>query len=234
VSQLRLDLHNHTSFSADGLLSPDELLKSAKARGIDCIAVTDHNTVEGALAAQRLSMSDASLPSVIPGVELATRDGEVVGLYVDRDIPRDLSLQEAVDRIRSLGGIAYLPHPHDVLRRGAVSRGMRLSAAQMCDLVEVVNGRALGPRSGSKSAWLAQRCGKPGGAGSDAHRALEVGRAHVVVRELPVRETLIEVVSAGHVEHNLRAWSYAFNWILMASSPLTRLWRGVTGSLPPR
>jgi predicted metal-dependent phosphoesterase TrpH len=209
VSRLRLDLHNHTSFSADGLLPPDELLRTAKARGLDCIAVTDHNTVQA-------------------------RDGEVVGLYVEEEIPRGLSLQEAVERIRNLGGVVYLPHPHDVFRRGAVSRTQRRGAAEMSDVVEVVNGRALGPRAGIKSARLAARFGKPGGAGSDAHRALEVGRAYVVVRELPVRETLVEVVSAGHVEHNLRARSYALNWILMASSPLTRLWRKTTGSLPPR
>jgi predicted metal-dependent phosphoesterase TrpH len=234
VSRLRLDLHNHTSFSADGLLPPDELLRIAKGRGLDCIAVTDHNTVAGGLAALAISAADPSLPRVIPGVELATKDGEVVGLYIEEDIPRGLSLREAVDRIRSLGGIVYLPHPYDFFRRGAVSRKERHSAAQICDLVEVSNGRALGRRAGRKSARLAERSGKPGGAGSDAHRALEVGRAYVVVEELPIRQTLVAVVSAGHVEHSLGGWSYVLNWALQASSPLTRLWRRLAGSLPKR
>jgi predicted metal-dependent phosphoesterase TrpH len=232
--RLRLDLHNHTSFSADGLMAPGQLLSAAKVHGLDCIAVTDHNTVRGALSALALSEADPSLPRVIPGIELLTEDGEVVGLYVREDIPRGLPLREAVDHIRALGGLVYLPHPFDVFRRGAIARGEREYAAQQSDLVEATNGRALGPRSGAKSAGLAVRHGKPRGAGSDAHHKREVGRAYVVVDQLPTRETLVELVAAGSVEHRLGVWEYATNWLMQASSPLTRLWRRITGSLPER
>jgi predicted metal-dependent phosphoesterase TrpH len=231
MSLLRLDLHNHTSFSADGLMDPAELLRAAKARGLDFIAVTDHNTVRGALSALAICESDPSLPRVIPGIELLTEDGEVIGLYVKEDIPRGLPLEDAVDRIRGLGGIVYLPHPYDVFRRGAIVSRQRQNAAQLCDLVEAVNGRALGPRAGAKSARLAERYGKPRGAGSDAHHKMEVGRAYVLVSAEPTRDTLVELVSAGRVEHGLRAWDYLLSWGMQASSPMTRVWRRITGSL---
>ena len=174
TSGLRLDLHNHTSFSADGLMSPAQLLGAAQAKGIDCIAVTDHNTVQGALEAVALANADPSLPRVIPGIELATADGEIIGLYIWEDIPSGLPLVEAAMHIRGKGGLIYLPHPFDLFRRGAISRGARSTAAELSDIVEVVNGRSLGPLAGRKAARLAARMGKPGGAGSDAHRQAEV------------------------------------------------------------
>jgi predicted metal-dependent phosphoesterase TrpH len=209
-------------------MTPEDLLRTARARGLDCIAVTDHNTVQGGLLALGLSEADPSLPRVIPGVELSTEAGEVVGLYVREDIPKGLSLGEAVERIRVLGGLVYLPHPFDVFRRGAISRQERGNAAALCDLVEAVNGRALGPGAGFKSARLAEMHGKPRGAGSDAHHRAEVGRAWVTVAELPTRETLVRVVAAGEVEHSLRALGYSLNWGRQASSPWTRAWRRIT------
>ncbi len=122
ASGLRLDLHNHTAFSPDGLMSPAELLAAAKARGLSCIAITDHNTIRGALQGVALAESDPTLPRVIPGVELSTRDGEVIGLYLSEEIPSRLTVVEAVVRIRAQGGLVCLPHPYDVLRRGTISR----------------------------------------------------------------------------------------------------------------
>jgi len=101
ASSLRLDLHNHTSFSADGLMSPAVLLSVAKVKGVHCLAVTDHNTVRGALEAVALAEADLTLPRVIPGIELATEVGEIIGLYVWEDIPSGLPLLEAVTRIRA-------------------------------------------------------------------------------------------------------------------------------------
>jgi predicted metal-dependent phosphoesterase TrpH len=231
MSRLRLDLHNHTSYSADGGLTPSELLNEARSRGLDCIAVTDHNTVRGALTALSLSECDPSLPRVIPGIEVFTNDGEVIGLYVREDIPKGTSLSQAVDRIRELGGLVYLPHPYDVFRRGAVSSDERENAARSSDVVEVANGRALGPRAGAKSGRLAACHGKPRGAGSDAHHKREVGRSYVLVSEMPSRDTLAKLLAAGSIENRLRFWDYALNWGGQASAPVTRAWRRIAGTL---
>lgn len=222
-SGLRLDLHNHTSFSTDGSMPPAVLLETAKARGIHCLAVTDHNTVEGALEALALAEADFELPRVIPGIELTTADGEIIGLYVWEDIPRGLPLLESVERIKGQGGIVYLPHPYAFFRRGAISRRARLQAALLSDMIEVVNGRSLGPDAARKSRELARTVGRPGGAGSDAHRIGEVGTAWVTVEAYPARDILVQLVTEGVIEHNLGVRRYVANLGMQSLAPATRL-----------
>ena len=229
-SGLRLDLHNHTAFSSDGLLSPRELLVEAAARGISCIAITDHDTVEGALQAAALADADFSLPRVIPGIELSTRAGEIIGLYVREDIPSRLPVDEAVDRVRSLGGLVYLPHPFDWPRRGAIDPHERVRIAERSDIIEVVNGRSLGPWCSRRAQRLAQRLDKPRGAGSDAHRAAEVGLTYVMVSALPTRETLVPLLQSGRVVSGLTPKEYTLNWGFQSLSPLTRARRRLTGA----
>ncbi|OFW57424.1 MAG: hypothetical protein A2133_06500 [Actinobacteria bacterium RBG_16_64_13] len=233
-SGLRLDLHNHTHHSADGLMSPAVLLKAAQAKGIDCIAVTDHNTVRGGVEAAALAEADPSLPRVIPGIELSTVAGEIIGLYVWEDIPAGLPLLEAAMQIRGKGGLIYLPHPFDLFRRGAIARGERLRAADLSDIVEVVNGRSLGPLAGRKATKLAARMDKPGGAGSDAHREAEIGLACVVIEAYPSRDTLVSLVAAGTVSHDLSLREYTLNLGMQGLAPLTRIRRRVSGGLTRR
>jgi predicted metal-dependent phosphoesterase TrpH len=225
VSGFRLDLHNHTTYSSDGVMQPAVLLHHAKLRGVDCIAITDHNTVQGGLVAAALAAADLSLPRVIPGVELATNVGEVIGLYVTEEIPAGLSLVDSIARIRAQGGLVYLPHPFDRLRRGAIAPRERLHAARLADIVEVVNGRSLSPRVIAKTAALAAEMEKPAGAGSDAHRSKEVGMAYVVVDELPTPQTLVALVAAGRLWHGLHSREYVMNWGFHGLSPVTRLRR---------
>lgn len=132
---------------------------------------------------------------------------------------------ETIARIREQNGLVYLPHPYDRLRRGAIEPSERLKAAGAADIIEVMNGRAMWSTAGTKTKLLATRLGKPAGAGSDAHRALEVGTAYVVVDELPTRETLVALLAAGTVEFHHRPWDYVLNWGLMGLAPLTRFWR---------
>jgi predicted metal-dependent phosphoesterase TrpH len=230
VSGLRLDLHNHTALSPDGLLSPRELLVEAAARGISCIAITDHNTVDGALQAAALAGSDPSLPRVIPGIELSTEAGEVIGLYITEKIPAHLPITEAIKRIRAQGGLVYLPHPYDWPRRGAVDPRQRERVAAQSDIIEVVNGRSLGPWCSRKAYRLARRLDKPQGAGSDAHRAAEVGLVYVLVDALPTRETLVPLLEQGTVEHELNPKEYTLNWGFQGLSPLTRARRRLIGT----
>lgn len=230
-SGLRLDLHNHTAFSTDGLLSPRELLVEASTRGISCIAVTDHDTVEGARQAVALAEADPMLPRVIPGVELSTQSGEIIGLYVHEDIPPRLPVGDALARIRKQGGLVYLPHPFDWPRRGAVDARERERIAEQCDIIEVVNGRSLGPWCARRAQGLARRLGKPGGAGSDAHRVAEVGMAYVLVDAMPTRESLATLLTSGTVVSGLDLREYTLNVGFQGLSPFTRARRRLAGGL---
>ncbi|MCX8032108.1 MAG: PHP domain-containing protein [Thermoleophilia bacterium] len=225
---LRVDLHNHTRFSSDGWLSPRELLLAAARRGIHCLAVTDHNTLEGALEAAALAEEDPSLPRVIPGIELTTREGEIIALYVSDPIPAGLALPEAIDRVKGQGGLVYLPHPCELVRHGAISRRARLQAASLADIVEVLNGRALTPKAQKKALLLAQALGKASGAGSDAHARSEVGSAFVLVDDYPTRDTLVSLLQRGTVVGTLGAMDYTVNWVVRGFAPFVRLSRELT------
>jgi predicted metal-dependent phosphoesterase TrpH len=233
ASGIRLDLHNHTSFSSDGIMSPAELLRAARRKGLGCLAVTDHNTVEGALEAEALAKADPDLPRVIPGIEVSTADGDVIGLYVREAIPPGLPASDSIALIKEQGGLVYLPHPFDV-RRGTISSRLRDQAAGQADLVEVLNGRSLTPLAVKNSSLLAQRHRKPGGAGSDAHGPAEVGRAYVVVQRCPSRQDLLGLVAAGEMRAGLSWHEYLLNWGLQPLSAITRFRRKRGGDLRRR
>src|SRR5680860_1269657 len=131
-----LDLHNHTHHSHDGAMSPLDLLRAAARRGVDCVGVTDHATIRGGLEAVRLSEADPGLPRVIPGQEVLTTQGEVIGLYLTEEIPSDLTLDQAVAAILAQGGLVYLPHPYDTMRAATIHRGVVEHAGALADIVE--------------------------------------------------------------------------------------------------
>ena len=225
ASGLRLDLHNHTSYSADGLMPVAVLLRTARKNGVGCIAVTDHNTVVGALEALALAEADPTLPRVIPGIVISTGDGDVIALYVTEPIPRGLPALETIRIIREKGGIVYLPHPFDSVRRGTIASQVREQVAEEADVVEVLNGKSLSPWSVRNSEALAVRHGKPRGAGSDAHGRTEVGTAYVVIDRQPTRDDLVLLIAGGVPREGLHWHEYLLNWALQPLAGVTRFRR---------
>jgi predicted metal-dependent phosphoesterase TrpH len=222
---VRLDLHNHTAYSTDGLMSPPVLMRTARKKGVGCIAVTDHNTIVGALECVALAEADPSLPRVIPGVEVSTADGDVIALYVTQPIPRGLSALDTMVRIREQGGVVYLPHPYDSVRRGTISSKVREQVAAEADIVEVLNGKSLSSWSVRNSDGLAGRHGKPRGAGSDAHGRTEVGRAYVSIERQPTSDDLVALVAAGRLREGLHWHEYLANWALQPLAGVTKFRR---------
>jgi len=164
---IEADLHVHTKYSFDCLLEPRTVVKVASKRGLAAIAVTDHNTIRGSLAAIR----EASLVEnlmVIPGIEVKTDMGDLIGLYVQEEI-KSRSFYDVVDEIRSQGGLVVLPHPY------SGHSGTVKELARLADLIEAVNGRCSHARN-AKACHLAEETGKPAIACSDAHFAFEIGR----------------------------------------------------------
>lgn len=227
AGSFRLDLHNHTRYSRDGSLSPLSLLERARDRGIHCLAVTDHETLEGAEACVALAAADPTLPRVIPGVEVRTQVGEVIGLFIDREVAPGLPLAQTVEAIRAQGGLMYLPHPFDTLRRGAIRPEAREAAASLADIVEVVNGRSLWAGHDRRARMLAGRLGKAPGAGSDAHYPREVGRCYVEVPWLPTRSELVEVLGLGRCVSEPGRVHYVAAWVYVARSAVAKVVRNV-------
>ncbi|MCS7219710.1 MAG: PHP domain-containing protein [Anaerolineae bacterium] len=169
----RVDLHCHTWFSWDGLSSPEAVVAMARRRGLDRLAITDHNTIAGAQAAQQLAPD-----LIIVGEEVSTDRGELLAYYVQEEIPAGLPLHEALCRLRAQGCVISVSHPLDRYRRGsAMGRETLLQIIHQVDAIEVFNSRCLCSADNQRAAEVAREFGLPGTAGSDAHSAMEVGRS---------------------------------------------------------
>jgi predicted metal-dependent phosphoesterase TrpH len=167
----KVDLHSHTVYSRDCLTPTAALIAQARARGLDKIAVTEHNNLAGALAAKALAPD-----LVIVGEEIKTTHGEIIAYFVKECVPRGLSPQETVARLREQGAFISIPHPLDTLRSSAMGLENVLQIIDQVDALEVLNARCVRPADNLAAVELAAAHGKLITAGSDAHTLFEVGR----------------------------------------------------------
>jgi len=170
---MRFDLHVHTEYSKDSLTSLDRCVRWALMRGLDGIAVTDHNTVRGAL-----QLVDQDQIRVIVGSEVMTTAGEITGLFLTRGVLPGLPPREVVNRIHDQGGLVCVPHPFDRARDSAIERRALLAIVDDVDLIEGLNARVLNRRDNIAAQEFARAYDKPMTAGSDGHCAREIGRAY--------------------------------------------------------
>ncbi len=187
---MKIDLHLHTHYSKDATTSLNEVIRCAKKQGLDGVAVTDHDTVLGAL---RLAKQRCLL--VIPGSEVSSLNGHVLALNVTEPVTPKLSLVETVEEIHQSGGIAIIAHPSAVLKTGL---GHRITSSSNLDGVEVINGLAF-PFfiTTYMSRRLAQRLSLPQTAGSDAHHPQEIGNAYTKVNADSNKDDVVEAIRRG-------------------------------------
>jgi predicted metal-dependent phosphoesterase TrpH len=180
-----IDLHCHTSASFDSLASPAAVVRAAASRGLTHLAVTDHDSIDGALVARDVARTEAPELTVIVGQEVRTTDGDLICAFLERSIPPGLSAAEAIEATREQGGLVGIPHPFDRFR-GSVLVSARMAAlAESVDWVEAHNARVMVGRGNERAAAFAAEHGLPGVAVSDAHAVLEVGVAYVAVEGDP-------------------------------------------------
>jgi len=189
---VRVDLHLHSRYSHDSSTSLDALIARARECGLDRIALTDHNTVEGALKLATMAPELA-----IVGEEAKTREGEVIGLFIKRRVPPYLRPEEAMDLIHEMGGLVYVPHPLD--RNRAHYSGSRLvELAPRIDIIEVYNPWAEAPAN-KAAADLAAELGKVTASGSDSHGVIEMGRSWMEMEEFDGPDDFLEKLA--HAKH---------------------------------
>ncbi len=187
---LRVDLHLHSHFSHDGKSSLQQLIERARECKLDRIALTDHNTVEGALTFVRIAPELA-----IAGEEVKTLEGEVIGLFITSRISPFLAPEEAMDLIHGMGGLTYLPHPLD--RHRANFRPERVvELASRIDIVETYNPWC-DAAANQAAARLAEDLNKVTATGSDSHSADELGRSWMEMEEYSGTEDFLEKLRYG-------------------------------------
>jgi predicted metal-dependent phosphoesterase TrpH len=191
---MRIDLHCHTCYSRDSLTTFDSLVHWMDRRGLDIVAITDHNCVAGALEFR------ARAPErFIVGEEIKTCDGELIALFLTEKVPPGLSVADTIARVHDQGGVVGASHPLDRLRGEAMGRQKLQAIRAGLDFIEIFNARVIFPGDNRMAREMAVRWGLPGSAGSDAHAPFEVGRAYVEMPCFDGRQDFLDCLAQGQV-----------------------------------
>jgi predicted metal-dependent phosphoesterase TrpH len=188
------DLHMHTDHSHDCAVPVADLLDYAEAQGLGAIAITDHNVFAGAQEAVQLARGRGLV--IIPGEEIKTQKGEVIGLFLAEKIERGLPMADTIAAIREQGGVVYLPHPFDRLHTIPDAPTLHRHLPEI-DVFEVYNARLLFEGFNDEALRYARKYNLTMGAGSDAHVLQGVGTGLVRMRAFEnAAEFLISLRSA--------------------------------------
>jgi predicted metal-dependent phosphoesterase TrpH len=188
---LKCDLHVHSNYSRDGESRVEDILRRAEQVGLDAIAITDHDTVEGSLYARRIR----SPVLVIPGIEVSTRQGHIIVLGIDVPLSPRRDVLVTIEEARALGGLVILPHPYHMWRHG-VARKMK-GIIRAVDAVEAFNSRYIVGTANRKAALMARRYQKPCVGGSDAHHARFVGFGVTYIDADPSVRSILNAIQEG-------------------------------------
>jgi len=188
-SKTLFDLHVHSHYSTDCKSKPRDLIKIAKKKKLTGIAITDHNTTKFHKIEQ--IKSDVL---IVPGVEVSTNKGHVIGLGIVEEIPKKMTVEETIERINELGGLPVISHPFDFTRKGIGKEVYKLREVA----IETQNASCPFQRFNEKAKQWALKNKLPETGGSDAHRVKDVGMAYTIV-ENPIEsiEELLENIRKG-------------------------------------
>jgi predicted metal-dependent phosphoesterase TrpH len=188
---VEFDLHIHSKYSFDTKSAPDKIIEIAKKRGLKGIAITDHGTIKGGIEGVKLSTTNDFF--VICGAEIETEYGDIIGLFLEKEIKSRFAL-EVIDEIKEQGGIAVLPHPYKRVKQ------VDEKILTKIDAIEVFNARGEQPSFCSRNELavnLARDRGIPVVAGSDAHFYFEIGRGRCVINGISSAADIKEAILKG-------------------------------------
>jgi len=172
---IKLDLHIHSQYSEDAVGSLKDIIKSLKKKGLQGMAITDHNTVEGSLKAVKIAPKDFI---IIPGIEISTSDGHMMALNVEKNISRNLSIQETIEKIIDQGGTPIVPH---LFRNMSGIKKEKLNTIhKRINAIEVFNACSM-PKTNLKIVKIAKELNLGGTGGSDSHDPAYAGYAYTIV-----------------------------------------------------
>jgi hypothetical protein len=230
---VRVDCHLHTIASGDARTTLDQLIERVDTLGLDVVCITDHHSVETAVAALKRELH----VRVIVGEEIRTPSGELIGLFLSERIPYVLPVAEVVHRIKAQGGLVYAPHPFDPERAGMRRPILEsLATAGSLDIVEVFNAKIANQAYNTTAAQFAEQFDLAPGVGSDAHDPEGVGAAYMELPDFDGPAELIDALRQGRIvgEHRWHAPRYP---TLQSAAPVarddTRSHRGTVDSTSP-
>ncbi|MFC2044189.1 PHP-associated domain-containing protein [Chloroflexota bacterium] len=190
----KADFHIHTKYSMDCDMPLEAIISRCLETGIDCIAIADHGTIEGALKMQEL----APFP-VIVAEEILTTHGEIMGLFLKEVIPSGITIKQAISRIKAQGALVCLPHPFDPLRGIKLDNHQLEDLVAQIDIIEVFNARTLLSCYSVKAQAFARKYGILKTAGSDAHTPNEIGNTYIEMPNFNYETDFLQALRKGRI-----------------------------------
>lgn len=194
---LKADFHSHTIYSYDCCTTVEQLIRRCQKVGITCLAVTDHNEIDGAFRVR-----DKAPFKVIVGEEIFSAGGEIIGLFLTRKIQPGLPFRATMEEIKNQGGLVYLPHPVSGIRKSKLSMEDVRTNADLIDIVELHNSRTI-VRGEEEMEWVRRfihEKEKVIAAASDAHSIWEFGNVFVEMEDFETKEEFLKSLSKAHIK----------------------------------
>ena len=210
---ITIDLHLHTDWSHDCSIPTEDLLDQAGEIGLGGIAITDHNVFGGALEAIELARGRDLV--VIAGEEVKTdNQGEVIGLFLEEEIPRGMPFADTIAAIREQGGLVYLPHPFDRLHAIPDPATIHRHLAEI-DVFEVFNARLLRDSFNDEALRFARKYRLLQGAGSDAHVLQGIGTGALRMRRFAGPEEFLLSLRTAEILRRPKSLAYlqSLKWV---------------------
>jgi predicted metal-dependent phosphoesterase TrpH len=190
---IEVDLHMHTDHSPDCATPVEVLLETARDRGLDAIAITDHNEVSGALEAREIAAEMGDIKVIVAEEVKTAEQGEVIGLFLEEKIPRGMTMAETIAEIRRQGGLVYVPHPFDRFHSVPDYEHL-LEIVEEVDILEVFNPRVALTAFNEEAERFARKYRIVPGAGSDSHVAQGLGSVRVRIHDFDGPEEFLEAM----------------------------------------
>lgn len=192
---IKVDFHSHSIASPDGGITAAQYQRTIEQGILDCIAITDHNQTEFAR-----KLHEQLGDRIIVGEEINTTHGELIGLFLSQTIAPYQSPRVTAEAIHSQGGLVYVPHPFETVRKGMPSTILD-EISDVVDIVEVFNGRAVFQNRTSKALTWAKQHEVRQAAGGDAHGLRGLGYTYTTVESIPTVATLLTLLDNAHITH---------------------------------
>ena len=191
---LKADLHIHTEYSLDCETTLEQIINRCRERDINCIAISDHGNIEGALKMKSIAPFE-----VIVAEEILTPKGEIMGMFLTEGITSGLSVEQAILQIKAQGALVCAPHPFDLVRRCGLGPTVLESVIEQIDIIEVFNARSIFPQSSVKALAFAKKHGITQSAGSDAHTVHEVGNTYIEMPKFKGPNDFLKALAEGKI-----------------------------------
>lgn len=198
---LAIDLHTHSEGSPDGSIDLPAYQYMLAKGSLDYIAVTDHDTIE---MAQRLQRELGE--RIIVGQEIDTKEGEIIGLYLTKHVPAHKGAKATVHAIKKQGGLVYIPHPFETVRKGISLEALDEIAADV-DIIETHNGRAMFQNMSDQATAWARLHEVATAASSDAHGKVGWGKTYSSISDVPTKDNLVGLLQHATLQREFVGWA---------------------------